>query len=167
MARLCCSLLLLLPGPAVAQKEADPTSAAAAAAVKPHIVFCLTDDLGWNTMYNNPDIVSPHVNALAAGGVTLTSHYVYRYCSPTRAAFLVGRSPFHLLNIRENLLPAQIPQATDPRFTMLPKRLHDAGCTAMGHPRAPALLARGACLHAPLLLTRRGAMVALLLPWPV
>lgn len=78
-------------------------------------------------MYNNPDIVSPHINALAAGGVKLTSHYVYRYCSPTRAAFLVGRSTYKLLNIRENLLPAQIPQATDPRFTMLPKRLHEVG----------------------------------------
>ena len=105
-----------------------PDVATSAAAPKPHIVFALTDDLGWNTMYNNPDIISPHVDALAAGGVTLTSHYVYRYCSPTRAAFLVGRSPYKLLNIRENLLPAQIPQSTDERFTMLPRRLHEAGC---------------------------------------
>ena len=51
----------------------------------------------------------------------------YRYCSPTRAAFLVGRSPYKLLNIRENLLPATLPQSTDPRFTMLPKRLKEGG----------------------------------------
>ena len=84
------------------------------------------DDLGWNTAWHNPDIISPTLNSLAAGGVELMAHYTYRYCSPTRAAFLTGRSPYKLLNIRENLIPAQIPESTDPRFTMLPKRLQEA-----------------------------------------
>ena len=51
-------------------------SAAAAAPARPHIVFALTDDLGWNTVYNNDDISSPHINKLAAEGLKLTSHYV-------------------------------------------------------------------------------------------
>jgi hypothetical protein len=60
------------------------------AAAKPHVVFCLVDDLGWNTVYNNVDIKSPVINALAAQGVKLTSFYAYRYCSPTRASFCPG-----------------------------------------------------------------------------
>ena len=96
-------------------------------AVKPNIVLVLTDDLGWNTAWNNDDIISPTLDTMSAEGLKLTSFYVYRYCSPTRAAFLTGRSPYKLLNIRENLIPTTIPQSTDTRFTMLPKRLAEAG----------------------------------------
>eukprot|EP00927_Polykrikos_kofoidii_P009055 TRINITY_DN13758_c0_g1_i1.p1 TRINITY_DN13758_c0_g1~~TRINITY_DN13758_c0_g1_i1.p1 ORF type:complete len:589 (+),score=74.99 TRINITY_DN13758_c0_g1_i1:120-1886(+) len=95
-----------------------------AAAQGPHVVFVLTDDLGWNTAWNNPDIISPTLNSMAEQGLKLTSQYVYRYCSPTRAAFLTGRSPYKLINIRDNLDDSQI---TDPRFTFLPKRLREAG----------------------------------------
>ena len=77
--------------------------------------------------YNNADIISPHINALAADGVKLTSHYVYRYCSPTRAALLTGRSPLALANVRENFIPITLPQGTDIGFTMLPERLATAG----------------------------------------
>ena len=104
--------------PALVQSDADPFCAK---------VFTLTDDLGWNTAWHNPDIVSPAINSLHADGVELTSFYVYRYCSPTRAAFLTGRSPYKLLNQRENLLPIGIVESTDTRFTMLPARLHEAG----------------------------------------
>jgi len=103
------------------------TAAAAASAAKPNIVVILTDDLGWNTAYNNADIISPHINSLASDGVRLTSHYVYRYCSPTRAALLTGRSPLALANCRENFIPITLPQGTDVGFTMLPARLAEAG----------------------------------------
>jgi arylsulfatase A-like enzyme len=93
---------------------------------KPHIVFCLVDDLGWNTAYNNPAQHTPTIDSLAAAGVKLTSFYTYRYCSPTRASFLTGRLPYKLLNIRENLHSMASPDATDERFTMLPKRLKEA-----------------------------------------
>mmetsp|Transcript_30384 Transcript_30384/g.66561 ORF Transcript_30384/g.66561 Transcript_30384/m.66561 type:complete len:596 (+) Transcript_30384:74-1861(+) len=99
----------------------------AAGASRPHIIMVLTDDLGWNTAWNNPDIHSPTLNSMAAAGVKLTSHYTYRFCSPSRAAFLTGRSPYKLLNIRENMEPATVPEATDERFTMLPKKLKEAG----------------------------------------
>eukprot|EP00927_Polykrikos_kofoidii_P009056 TRINITY_DN13758_c0_g2_i1.p1 TRINITY_DN13758_c0_g2~~TRINITY_DN13758_c0_g2_i1.p1 ORF type:complete len:591 (+),score=85.03 TRINITY_DN13758_c0_g2_i1:57-1829(+) len=95
-----------------------------AAPTKPHVVFVLADDLGWNTAWNNPDIISPTLNSMAEQGLKLTSQYVYRYCSPTRAAFLTGRSPYKLINIRDNL---QDEQMTDPRFTFLPRRLREAG----------------------------------------
>ena len=106
---------------------ATVSALATAATAKPHIIFCLVDDLGWNTVYNNDAVISPTINGLAAKGVKLTSFYTYRYCSPTRASFLTGRLPFKLLNIRENLHTMASPDATDVRFTMLPKRLAEAG----------------------------------------
>lgn len=104
---------------------------------RPHILLCLVDDLGWNTVYNNDDIISPTIDSLAAAGVKLTSFYTYRYCSPTRASFLTGRLPYKLLNIRENLHSMASPDATDVRFTMLPKRLKEADyCESCAPPTA-------------------------------
>eukprot|EP01063_Lacrimia_lanifica_P015903 TRINITY_DN22557_c0_g1_i1.p1 TRINITY_DN22557_c0_g1~~TRINITY_DN22557_c0_g1_i1.p1 ORF type:complete len:579 (+),score=146.98 TRINITY_DN22557_c0_g1_i1:55-1791(+) len=103
-------------------------AAAHAVAKKPHIIVVLTDDLGWNAPgYNNPDLITPALDHLAATGVKLTSHYVYRYCSPTRAALLTGRGPVSLVNVRENFNPVTLPQGTDLGFTMLPARLAEAG----------------------------------------
>jgi len=118
----------------------------------PNVVFCLVDDLGWNTVYNNKDIKSPVINKLAAEGVKLTSfvsaarqpltlpllpllpllltllsQYAYRYCSPTRASFLTGRTPMFLINNRGNMNGPDASLSTDPSFTMLPKRLKEAG----------------------------------------
>ena len=42
---------------------------------KPHIVFCLVDDLGWNSVYNNEDHITPTIDSLAAKGIKLTSFY--------------------------------------------------------------------------------------------
>jgi hypothetical protein len=110
----------------VASKMDDEDTEADIVTAKPHIVFCLVDDLGWNTVYNNDAVISPTIDSLAAKGVKLTSFYTYRYCSPTRASFLTGRLPYKLLNIRENLHSMASPDATDVRFTMLPKRLKEA-----------------------------------------
>ena len=50
------------------------------AAEPPHIVMVLTDDLGWNSMYNNPRTISPYIDSLAANeGLKMTSHYVYKF----------------------------------------------------------------------------------------
>ena len=50
-------------------------SAAAAAVAKPHIVFALTDDLGWNYPgYHNPEVNTPTLDLLAKQGVRLESH---------------------------------------------------------------------------------------------
>ena len=46
--------------------------AAAAAAPKPHLVFMLTDDLGYNAPgYRNPDLHTPALDALAQDGLVL------------------------------------------------------------------------------------------------
>jgi len=61
---------------------------------KPNIVIILADDLGYGELgcQGNPQIPTPHIDAIAAGGVRFTSGYVTApNCSPSRAALLTGR----------------------------------------------------------------------------
>lgn len=79
-----------------------------------NVVFILTDNQGAWTLgcYGNQDIRTPHIDALAAGGLrfsrALSSNPV---CSPTRATFLTG------------LLPSQhgVHSFLDPKFMMGPQ----------------------------------------------
>lgn len=68
--------------------------AGAVAAERPNVVLILSDDQGWADIgYNNPKVYSPHLDALAAEGVTFTRHYVMPQCTPTRVALMTGRYP--------------------------------------------------------------------------
>lgn len=81
------------------------------AARKPNVIFILTDNQGAWTLgcYGNKDIRTPHIDALAKGGIrftrALSSNAV---CSPTRATFLTG------------LIPSQhgVHSFLDPKFMM-------------------------------------------------
>ena len=62
----------------------------------PNIVFILADDLGYGDpgCYGCADILTPHLDQLAAEGVRFTDFYANAaVCSPTRVAFLTGRYP--------------------------------------------------------------------------
>lgn len=79
---------------AVAGGSGASASEVKADAGRPNIVFIIADDLGWADVgWHKREIVTPNLDALAAGGVRLESHYVCPTCSPTRAALLAGRSP--------------------------------------------------------------------------
>ena len=59
---------------------------------KPHIVFILADDYGWNDIgYHGSEIKTPNLDELAAGGVKLENYYVQPVCSPSRSQLLSGR----------------------------------------------------------------------------
>ncbi|MCX8157092.1 MAG: arylsulfatase [Verrucomicrobiae bacterium] len=66
----------------------------AAAAAAPNIVLILADDLGWSDLgcYGG-EIRTPHLDALAAGGVRFTRFYNTSRCCPTRASLLTGLYP--------------------------------------------------------------------------
>ena len=67
------------------------------AADKPHLVFFMADDTGWNNVgWHNPDMLTPHADALVAEGVELDRHYAFVYCSPSRSSFMTGRLPYHV-----------------------------------------------------------------------
>ncbi len=61
----------------------------------PHIVFVMADDQGWGqTSYNgHPHLKTPHLDAMAAGGLRFDRFYAgASNCSPSRATVLTGRS---------------------------------------------------------------------------
>ncbi len=67
---------------------------ALAAARKPNLVLILADDMGYGDIgcYGSKDVPTPHLDALAQGGVRFTDGYVScAVCSPSRAALLTGR----------------------------------------------------------------------------
>jgi arylsulfatase A-like enzyme len=67
---------------------------ARAADVKPNILVILADDLGYADVgfQGCKDIPTPHLDALARGGVRCTNGYVsHPFCSPTRAGLMTGR----------------------------------------------------------------------------
>ncbi|WZO97125.1 sulfatase-like hydrolase/transferase [Isosphaeraceae bacterium EP7] len=64
------------------------------AAKTPNIVLIVADDLGYSDLgfQAGQEIPTPHIDALAAGGVRCSNGYVTGpYCSPTRAGLLTGR----------------------------------------------------------------------------
>lgn len=63
---------------------------------KPHIVFLLADDLGWNSIgYEDFDLsfATPFLTGLAKQGIIMDSYYAQEVCTPARAAILTGRYP--------------------------------------------------------------------------
>lgn len=63
---------------------------------RPNVVIFFADDLGWGELgcQGNPQIPTPHIDAIARDGVRFTNGYVAAtYCSPSRAGLLTGRYP--------------------------------------------------------------------------
>lgn len=76
---------------------ADPVTEASRTERRPNIVLVMADDLGWgDTSYNgHSTLPTPHLDALAARGITLDRFYAAApVCSPTRASVLTGRHPY-------------------------------------------------------------------------
>lgn len=60
---------------------------------RPNVVIFLADDAGWGdySRNGNQQVATPHIDSIAAGGVTLDRFFVCPVCAPTRAEFLTGR----------------------------------------------------------------------------
>jgi len=61
---------------------------------RPNIVLILADDMGWSDIgcYGG-EIPTPHLDALAEGGLRFSQFYNSARCSPTRASLLTGLYP--------------------------------------------------------------------------
>ncbi|XP_078577792.1 arylsulfatase B-like isoform X1 [Branchiostoma floridae x Branchiostoma japonicum] len=96
-------------------------------AAKPHIVFIVADDLGWNDVgWHNPDVKTPVLDQLAHEGVILNQSYVNYVCTPSRTAFMTGYFPYHVGSQHLVFRPDQ-PSAIPSNFTFLPEKLKSLG----------------------------------------
>eukprot|EP00936_MAST-01D_sp_MAST-1D-sp1_P000789 g789.t1 len=101
-------------------------AASASASGPKNIITILIDDLGsYDTAVNNEAIVhvTPNLAQLShTDGLRLQRFYTYKYCSPTRRAFLSGRFPVHMSGMQaqpcDNTLPMEL--------TILPEKLKQA-----------------------------------------
>jgi arylsulfatase A-like enzyme len=84
--RLACALSIAWSACATAPIASD----------RPNILLVMVDDLGpeWISCYGAEGIATPHIDALASGGMRFTSAYSMPKCTPTRATLLTGQYPF-------------------------------------------------------------------------
>ncbi len=66
-------------------------------AAPPNILFIVADDLGYSDLgcYGG-EIDTPHLDALAKGGIRLTQFYTMGRCCPSRASILTGQYPHRI-----------------------------------------------------------------------
>ena len=68
----------------------------AATVEKPNILFIMVDDLGkdWIGCYGADGIETPHIDALAHGGMMFHNAWSMPQCTPTRVTLLTGQYPW-------------------------------------------------------------------------
>nr|XP_045604443.1 uncharacterized protein LOC123762130 [Procambarus clarkii] len=93
----------------------------------PHIIIMVADDLGYNDVsWHNSQVLTPHLEALARGGIILEQSYVQPICTPTRSALLSSRYPF-TIGRQHRVLKASEPVGLDLELKLLPQALKDSG----------------------------------------
>eukprot|EP00927_Polykrikos_kofoidii_P058245 TRINITY_DN5263_c0_g1_i1.p1 TRINITY_DN5263_c0_g1~~TRINITY_DN5263_c0_g1_i1.p1 ORF type:complete len:519 (-),score=53.10 TRINITY_DN5263_c0_g1_i1:136-1692(-) len=98
-----------------------------AAALKPHIIHIVADDLGFHDVgFKNDNLINtPHIDRFAEDGLILDQYYVQSVCSPTRAAMMTGRYPLH--NTVVDWLKTGHASALPLNETLMPQVLARAG----------------------------------------
>ncbi len=98
----------------------------AAAAPKPNVLLIMADDLGYSDLgcYGG-EIRTPHLDALARGGLRYTQFYNTARCWPTRAALLTG---YYAQQVRRDNLPGAKNRGTRPSWApLVPVNLKQGG----------------------------------------
>ncbi|XP_046566689.1 arylsulfatase B-like [Haliotis rubra] len=96
-------------------------------AEKPHIVFIVADDLGWNDVgFRNPQMITPNLDRLAKAGVILNSSYVQPLCSPSRNCFMSGYFPYHT-GLQDDVIVVNEAKHLPANLTTIPQKLKQLG----------------------------------------
>ncbi len=102
--RLFLKTALAAAAPRIARPQAPPS--------RPNIILVIADDLAaWMTgCYGNQEILTPHIDRLAAQGVRFANSFVCTpICSASRATLFTGRTPMQH-GIHDFLTPKPIEQ---------------------------------------------------------
>ncbi len=105
----------------------DAPSAPTTTRRRPHVLLMLADDWGSydasfriRSLGREPDVRTPHIDALAGAGVTFANYYVQPICSPTRASLLSGRYSVHT-GSEHRLWGSSEPSCLPVRLPLLPR----------------------------------------------
>ncbi len=113
-------LTLLYPHVHIFSSENTPTK-------KPNIVIILSDDLGFGDVsWHNGFVKTPHLDNLAAEGITLEQSYTQPSCTPSRHALMTGRYPFRD-GLQHLVLLDRTPFCSPLNNTLLPQELKNQG----------------------------------------
>lgn len=116
---LALGLLLHACGPSAKQENGEEL---------PNIVVIYLDDLGYGDVgcYGATEISTPHIDALAAGGMRFTDgHASSATCTPSRYALLTGMYPWR--NKDAAILPGTAPLIIDTAQITIPRMLRAKG----------------------------------------
>jgi arylsulfatase A-like enzyme len=104
---------------------------AAERATRPNVLVIVSDDQGYADagFQGAKDIVTPHLDRLAASGIRFTNGYVsHPFCSPTRAGLMTGRYQQRFGHERNPYYdPSSHSEGLPVGETLLPARLQPAG----------------------------------------
>ncbi|RXG57584.1 Arylsulfatase J [Armadillidium vulgare] len=97
---------------------------------RPHVIFILADDLGWNDVgfHGDVEISTPNIDALAYSGVILNNYYVQPLCTPSRGAIMTGMYPIHT-GLQHSVILGSEPRGLPLDFTIFPEYLKSLGYT--------------------------------------
>ncbi|XP_078346464.1 arylsulfatase B-like [Oculina patagonica] len=100
---------------------------------KPHIIFIVADDLGWDdvSFHGSNQIPTPNIDKLANDGVILNNYYVSPICTPTRSAIMTGRHPIHT-GMQNGVILAAQPYGLGLNETLMPQYLKELGYATHG-----------------------------------
>jgi arylsulfatase B len=98
-----------------------------AQALRPNIVYIITDDQGWKDVgFHGSYIKTPNIDALAGGGAKLEQYYAEPMCTPSRAALMTGRYPFRY-GLQTLVIPSAAKYGLATDEWLLPQALKEAG----------------------------------------
>ena len=89
-------------------------SAPVYAAKQPNVILILADDVGYEALgcYGGESYPTPHLDALAKGGLQAMHCYSMPVCHPTRVAVLTGRYPINVSSPKWGTFPAKLEKQT-------------------------------------------------------
>lgn len=116
---------------------------------RPHIIFVLADDLGFNDVgwhaLGGSMIRTPYLDHLAYNGIRLENYYVQPMCSPTRTSLMTGRYVTNLGLQHVNFSPTDgLCLPFDQKI--LPEKLRDLGYATHAIGKWHLGMSRKACL---------------------